>query len=107
MANVVVLTDGNFENKISSGKWIVDFYADWCGPCKAQAPVIEELSGDYSGKINFGKLNIDENVLTTEKFGVMGIPTLKFFKDGAEMDSLTGLRSKESLAGKIKEIFKI
>lgn len=92
--NIVHLTDQTFADGTKSGFVLVDFWAEWCGPCRAIAPIIHELSEDYKGKVTFAKLNIDENPLTTNKFGVMSIPLCVLFKDGEPVDSLLGARPK-------------
>ena len=93
----VYFTDKDFEEKVLKAKGVVlvDFYADWCGPCKAAAPVIEELSEEYKGKMVVGKVNVDENQQTTGKFGIMSIPTVIVFKDGKEVERMSGFAGKE------------
>jgi len=89
------LTDSNFEQTISTNKTVlVDFWATWCGPCRALAPTIVELAKEYSGKVLIGKLDVDENPATAEKFQVFSIPTMILFKDGKEVDRLVGLCPK-------------
>ena len=83
---------------------LVDFYADWCGPCKALAPLIEELSAEYDGKIKIGKLNVDENPEYASKYGVMSIPTLMFFKGGEIVSQSAGFQSKEILKKQIEGV---
>ncbi|PIR93140.1 thioredoxin, partial [Candidatus Falkowbacteria bacterium CG10_big_fil_rev_8_21_14_0_10_43_10] len=80
----IILTDQNFEQEVLKSKQpaLVDFYADWCGPCQMIAPVIEELARDMAGKAKVGKLNVDENQAIVQKYNVMSIPTLIFFKSG-------------------------
>lgn len=86
------ITDANFEQTIKSNKLVlVDFWANWCGPCRALAPTIAELAKEYGGKVLIGKLDVDENPQTAEKFQVFSIPTMIVFKDGAEVDRLVGL----------------
>ncbi len=75
----------------------VDFWAPWCGPCKVLGPVFEELAGEYAGKVKFVKLNTDENQSVASKYGIMGIPTLKVFKGGAEIDAMSGAAPKDYL----------
>lgn len=89
------VTDSNFEQTISNNKTVlVDFWATWCGPCRALAPTIVELAKEYSGKVLIGKLDVDENPTTAEKFQVFSIPTMIIFKDGKEVDRLVGLSPK-------------
>jgi thioredoxin 1 len=75
----------------------VDFWAPWCGPCMAMAPVIEELAEEYADKVIFGKLNTDENPATTERFGIMGIPTLMFLQGGTEVERIVGAVPKQEI----------
>ena len=97
----MIFTDQNFQNEVeqSRGLVLVDFYADWCGPCKLMGPVIEELVEDYKGKegIKIGKLNVDESSVTAQKYNIMSIPTLILFKDGKQAEQLVGHKSKEEL----------
>lgn len=97
-------TDENFEQEVlnSDIPVLVDFYADWCGPCKMLAPVIEELAKEYEGKVKIGKLNVDEEQNSSKKYKVMSIPTLIFFKDGEEVDKLVGMLSKDQLVEKLE-----
>ena len=92
----VQLTDDNFEEKVvkSDKPVMVDFYADWCGPCKMAAPIIDELSEEYTDKAVIGKVNVDENNKTAAQFGVMSIPTVIMFKDGKEIDRKIGFAGK-------------
>jgi len=94
---VSALTDKTFDEFIKEGISLIDFYADWCGPCKMMSPIIEELSKEMTG-IKFGKLNVDENKETAMKYGVMSIPTFIIFKDGEYIDAIVG--------GMPKEVFK-
>ncbi|ADY25594.1 thioredoxin [Deinococcus proteolyticus MRP] len=92
----VELTDGNFKDELSSGLTLVDFWAPWCGPCRIIAPVLEELAGDYDGKVKIGKVNVDENPTTAAQFRVMSIPTLILFKDGEPVEQMVGAAPKRS-----------
>jgi thioredoxin 1 len=95
---VQTITDGNFDDTINAGKPVlVDFWAEWCGPCRRLAPTVEELAGDYDGKVVVGKLNVDENPNTAAKFSIRGIPTLLLFKGGQVVDQVVGLADKDSL----------
>jgi len=103
----VTLTDQNFEEEViksNSLPVLVDFWASWCGPCRMLGPIIEELAKDFEGKIKIGKLNVDENSEIAGKYEILGIPSLKIFKDGKIVDEITGVQPKEVLAEKIKNI---
>ena len=95
--NVQTFTDGNFETSVlkAGGPVLVDFWAEWCGPCKRLAPTIDALATDYAGKVTIGKLNVDENPGTAFKFQIRGIPAVLLFKDGAVVESVVGLAPKE------------
>ena len=92
------ITDANFEETIKKNKLVfVDFWANWCGPCRALAPTVVELAKEYSGKILVGKLDVDENPATAERFQVFSIPTMIIFKDGSEAERLVGLCPKNRI----------
>ncbi len=97
-------TDENFNQEALESKnlVIVDFYADWCGPCKMMAPIIEELANEYNGSVKIGKLNVDDNPATAQKYRVMSIPTILFLKNGAVVDTIIGAVSKNQIEGKIE-----
>jgi thioredoxin 1 len=98
------VTDANFEETIKNNKVVlVDFWADWCGPCRALAPTIQELAREYSGKVLVGKLNVDENSATAERFQVFSIPTMIIFKNGLEAERLVGLCPKNRIAETLKK----
>ena len=99
-ANIVHVTDDSFEEEVlkSETPVLVDYWAEWCGPCKAIAPILDEISADYSEKIQIAKVNIDENPVTPSKFGIRGIPTLMLFKDGDVAATKVGAVSKSQLA---------
>jgi thioredoxin 1 len=99
----VTLTDSNFDSEITKHKLIVvDFWAPWCGPCRMVGPLIEELASEYAGKVAFGKVNVDENMMVPGRFGVRGIPTLIVFKDGQAVDTIVGACPKTHLESKFK-----
>ncbi|MCS6848786.1 MAG: thioredoxin [Anaerolineae bacterium] len=104
MAKPVVLTDATFEELVekSKGVTLVDFWAEWCGPCKMIAPIVEQIAEENDGKLTVGKLDVDANSETAMKFGVMSIPTLILFKDGEPVERLVGYRPKEQLMAKIR-----
>ncbi|QHW32516.1 thioredoxin [Paenibacillus rhizovicinus] len=97
-----VLTKDNFNQSIESGVTLVDFWAPWCGPCKMQLPIVEELSSELAGTATIGKINVDEEPELASQFGVMSIPTLILFKDGQPVDKMVGLQSKDALKNKIQ-----
>ena len=92
-----VINEAEFANEVKDGLVLVDFYADWCGPCNAMSPVIEELAKELEGKAKVGKINVDENSDIAVEYNVMSIPTLIVFKNGKEEKRLVGLRDKEEL----------
>lgn len=99
-------TDSNFEQDALqvSVPVVVDFYADWCGPCKMMAPVIDELATDYEGKVRIGKINTDENRSIATKYNIMSIPTIILLKDGKVVDTVVGALPKTALQEKINRM---
>lgn len=91
------LTDQNFEQETNSGLTLVDFWATWCGPCRMQSPVIDELNEESDGSVDYFKMDVDANQATPSKFGIMSIPTLLVIKDGEVVDKLIGYHSKEQI----------
>lgn len=96
------ITDENFEGLLSDGKPLVlDFWAEWCGPCRLVSPIIDELSEEYEGRVNIGKMNVDENDDVISQFGIRNIPTILFFKNGQLADKIVGAMPKDKFVEKI------
>jgi len=100
------VNDSNFDQMVLQSKTpvLVDFWAVWCGPCRMVAPVVEELAGEYEGKVTFTNLNVDENPKTSSQYGIMSIPTLLIFKDGAPVSNIIGFRPKAELKKSIDAV---
>jgi thioredoxin 1 len=98
---ITQVTDGSFATETSQGLVLVDFWATWCGPCQIVAPILEDLAGEYAGKIKVAKLDVDSNPQTTQQFNVRSIPSVLFFKDGEHVDTVIGAVPKDMLQGKI------
>ncbi|MGL5318371.1 MAG: thioredoxin [Bacteroidales bacterium] len=98
----LVITDSNFKELLESGKpLVVDFWAEWCGPCRMITPIIEDLAGEYADRVNIGKLNVDDSTAVTQEFGIRNIPTILFFKDGKLVDKQVGAAQKPVIAAKV------
>lgn len=95
---ILKITDSSFEIEVKEGITIVDFWAEWCGPCRALGPLLEELSKDFANKVKICKLNVDENQEVASKFGIRSIPTLIAFKDGQKADIRIGGGTKQDLS---------
>lgn len=104
--NIIELEDESFEEAVlkSDKPVMVDFWAPWCGPCKAIAPTVEALEQEYGDQMTFAKVNVDENPVSPSKYGVQAIPTLIFFKNGEIADQITGMVAKEKLEEAIKGV---
>jgi thioredoxin 1 len=98
-ANIVTLTDTSFSEDVlnSTTPVVVDFWAEWCGPCKMIAPVLDELAGEFDGKVKIGKVNIDQHQQLAINYGIQSIPTLLFFKNGKVVEQIVGMKSKRDL----------
>jgi len=105
-AKYVTLTDQSFEGEVlnSNQPVLVDFWATWCGPCRAIAPIIEELAGQYEGKVKIAKLDVDDNQATASKYNVRSIPTLLFFQNGKVVDQIVGSAPKSALEGRLNTL---
>ncbi len=101
----ITLDDKNFESEVINSNLpvLVDFWAVWCGPCKVLSPIVEEIGRDYEGKLKVGKVNVDENNSLAARYGIMSIPTLKFFKNGKLAGELIGAAPKSSIEQEIKK----
>ena len=100
------INDANFEELVlqADKPVLVDFWAEWCGPCRMVAPIVHELSEEFAGRLVVGKVDVDSNPRIASKFGIRNIPTILFFKDGAVVDKLVGAAPKSTLAAKVQSI---
>lgn len=99
------ITDANFEELVNSGKpMVLDFWAEWCGPCRMIAPIIDELATEYEGRVTIGKMDVDNNNDVVAQFGIRNIPTVLFFKDGQVVDKQVGAAPKATFVAKINAL---
>lgn len=103
MSKPVKVTDDSFNSEVLSAdkKVLVDFWAEWCGPCRMVAPVVEDIAGEYGDQIKIAKLNVDENQTTASRYGIMSIPTMLVMEDGKVVDKLVGYMPKDKLVSKL------
>ncbi|MGH2585153.1 MAG: thioredoxin [Dehalococcoidia bacterium] len=109
MAKPADVTDANFENEVvkSDLPTLVDFWAPWCGPCRMVAPIVEELAGEYEGRVKFVKMNTDENPAVSGRYGIRSIPTLLVFKDGEVKGQIVGFRPKSELKNRLESVLTV
>jgi len=105
MGKVVELKIDDFDDFVSEGNVVVDFWAEWCGPCKMLSPIVHELAKEMSGKVKFGSVNVDKEGTLAQRFNILSIPTLLFYKDGKQVDEAMGAMPKENLKKRIEDDF--
>ena len=105
MSNAVEVTDATFENEVEQSEQltVVDFWATWCGPCRMIAPILDQLAGEYAGKVKVTKLDVDHNIRTATRFNVRSIPMLLFFKGGKVVDQIIGAVPKATIESKFQQ----
>jgi thioredoxin 1 len=104
LAEPIVLTDSSFKSEVAKYPiLLVDFWAPWCGPCRMVSPIIEQLAKEYSGRVAFGKVNVDENQMISGSFGIQSIPTMMIFKNGKAVDVMIGALPKAQIEMKLKQ----
>jgi thioredoxin 1 len=103
---MIELNDANFEHEViaSQSPVLVDFWAEWCGPCRAITPIVEEIAGQYAGRLKVGKVNVDDSAGTATRFGIRSIPSLLFFKDGKVVDTIIGVVPKGEILRKLDKV---
>ena len=108
MSETIEFTDSNFEEEVlkSDKPCLVDFWAEWCGPCRMVGPIVEEIAKDYAEKLKVGKLNVDQNGQTAAKYGIMSIPSLLIFHQGKVVEQIVGAAPKKQFVEKIDKILK-
>jgi thioredoxin 1 len=101
----ITITDATFNTELADTKPVlVDFWAPWCGPCQVLGPIVEEVAKQFDGKVKVGKMNVDENPMTAQKFGIMSIPTIMIFAGGKVVKQFIGVQSKETLAEELQKL---
>ncbi len=102
------LNDSDFDSFLMENKdLVIDFYADWCGPCKMMGPIFEQISNELSSRVAFAKVNVDENLAISRRYDIMGVPTILYFRGGRMIDKTVGAVPKEALRQKIREVFAV
>jgi len=105
MSNVIEISDNDFDAEVinSDIPVVVDFWATWCGPCRKLSPIVDEIAGEYVGKVKFAKINIEKSVETAKKYSISGIPCLLIFKDGESVERMTGLMPKSTIISNVEK----